>query len=286
MLDRPSDLSAEAQASFDEFAEDVRQRTLDQVEAMLLEVEPSLGQLTYDLAFQVSDALPRRSRRPQRRPAVLAVAIADAVGLDADETDDLLAYTVAIQEYFDILDDLVDGDVADGREREALLVTQVLLPLATGRLSRLGTDVVAYWSERALELVAAPHAETSEAPTAEAYREIVRHQSPLYGFVTGAAAIAAGSGDEDVERAEAVGRLLYQHAQFTLDYEQYVRGDDGAGDWNAAALVDPDGVREQLVDWRDEIEELTHEYPDPAGRRLRALVALDVDGWTDELDSS
>lgn len=281
MLDRPSDLSAEEQAAFEAFARDVREAVFDRIEAMLSDVEPSLAQRVYDLAFSASDVLQQRSRRPELHSALLAAASADAVELSDADREALLGFTVAIQEYYDVLDDLIDGDVAEGHEVEVQIVAQTLLPLATARLGRLGSDAVEYWADAALELVAAPHAEVGGSPSAEAYRELVARQSVLFGFVPGVAAVAAGRDEAAVERAEALGRTIYRFEQFVRDYEQYVAGDDDP--WNAAALLGEQAVIEQLEAWQSEVADCTASYPDPASRQLQALVALDLAGWQREL---
>lgn len=283
MLNRASDLSGDERADFEEYVEDVRQRTLDRVEAMLAEPEPALAQRVYDLAFSPSDALPRRERRPDLHSAVLADAAADAHGLAERERQLLLEFTLAIQEYYDLLDDVVDGDVAEGHAGEVQVVAQALLPMATARLGELGSEAVAYWSARALELVSAPHVEARSEPGVEAYRDLLDRQSVLFGFVPGVTAVAAGSDEAGVERAEALGRAVYLHGQLARDVEQHRAGDDDP--WNAAALEGERAVLDRLTELRREVSELADDYPEPASTRLSALVALDVDGWLDGLDS-
>lgn len=280
MLYRPSDLADDRREALETYAQDVRHRALDRIEAMLQTVEPSVAQVVYDLAFEPNEVLSQRDERPQYRPAILAVATAEAVGLDEDEADALLGFTVAIQEYYDALDDLVDGDVADGHEGEVILVAQVLQALALRELARLGLDAVTHWADSVPTLVGAPFAEArAESPSVAVYDEILDHQSQLFGFVTGAAAVAAGRDDADVEHAVHVGRLVYRHFALVHDYEQYATGVDGDGDWNAAALLETEELCRRLEERREEIEEATRRYPDPAGRRIRELVALDVSAW-------
>lgn len=282
MLERSSDLSPERQAAFEEFVLEGREQVFDGVQAMLDDVgEPTLAQRVYELAFTPNDVLPKRSRRPELHSALLAVAAADAFDLPESDRTALLEFTVAIQEYYDILDDLIDGDVAEGHENEVQLVAQVLFPLAVARLGRLGGDAVGYWTDCALELVAAPHAEAAASPSPEAYRDLVDRQSVLFGFVPGLAAVAAGREEAAVERAEELGRTIYRHGQFVRDYEQYVGTDDDP--WNAAALLGEQAVIEHLEEWRGAIDDLTASYPESARRQLRALVALDVDTWQQAL---
>lgn len=278
MLDRPTDLPADREAEFEAFVRDVREATFDAVEDMLTDLdEPALAQRVYELAFEANDVLPGRDARPDLSSAVLAATAADAHGLDDGERDALVGFAVAIQEYYDVLDDLVDGDVADGHEAEVQVVAQALLPLALDRLHRLGPDAVAYWTGCALDLVCAPFAEVSGTPTAEAYRELVDRQSVLLGFVPGVAAVAADRDEADVDRAEALGRALYRHQQFARDLEQHLDGDDDP--WNAAALLGEESVVERLEAWREDVETYAEPYPEPASRRLRALVALDLEEW-------
>lgn len=272
MFERITTLSPERTAAFESYAETVRQRALDAVESLLVNLDPALAQTVYDLSFAQNDVLPRRGRRPDLHSAVLADAAADAVGLEEDVH--LLAFTVAIQEYYDLLDDVVDGDVPDGREGAVQIVAQTLLPLAVGRLARLGDDAVAYWSRAATELIAAPHAESRQTPSADAYLELLDRQSVLFGFVPGVAAVAAGRDDGDVERAEALGRAVYRFDQLLRDYEQHASGDDDP--WNAAALLGAEEVFAELESARADVVDYTSGYEDPARRRLRALVAVDL----------
>ena len=282
MLDARSDLPTDQQKTFEAFVADVDDQLFDRIAVLLADVdEPAVAQRVYDLAFEPNDVLPKRERRPELHSAILAAASADALGLDDEERATLLEFTVAIQEYYDVLDDLIDGDVAPGHETEVQLVAQVLLPLAVDRLGRLGSDAVAHWAERALELVTAPHAELQSEPSPEAYDEIVARQSVLFGFVPGVAAVAAGCDDAGVQRASSIGRSIYRHGQFARDFEQHVRGDDDP--WNAAALHGDDAVIEELRSLRATVEDLAAAYPDPARIVLQGLVALDVDAWQTEL---
>lgn len=281
MLYRPSDLTSERRAAFEEYVGDLRERVLDHVEELCREVdEDALAQRTYELAFKPSDALPKRSRRPKLQTAVLADQTAAAFDLADSRRDALVAFTVAVQEHYDVLDDVVDGDVAPGHEDEAVVVSQALVPLCVRRLDALGSDAVEYWHDCALELLAAPHAETTDDPSADAYRRVIDRQSALFGLVTGLAAVAADRDESTVERADRLGRTVYRHAQFVLDYEQHARGDD---EWNARALLGERRVLESLEIWRAAVTDLTAEFPTHAADRLRALVALDVDAWQREL---
>lgn len=279
MLYRPSDLEPEQLSAFEGYAESVRQRMLDEVEAMLDGLDPALAQFLYETAFRANESLPQRDQRPQLRPAVLALAQADAVELGEERSDALLGFTVASQEYFDVVDDAVDGDVAGGTDAEALLAAQLLLVLALRRLSELDAATPRYWVDSVAELVRAPFTETQEEPSAALYESMLDRQSELLGFVTGVAAVAAGLPDDDVAHAARVGRLVYRHFALVHDVEQYERGDDGDGDWNAAALFGHDGTQQRLVDVRSDVERATRRYPDPAGTRIRNLVALDVEEW-------
>lgn len=286
MLYRPSDLDPERQSAFEEHAESVRRRTLEEIERTLEGLDPALAQFCYEVGFRPNESLPQRDQRPQLRPAVLALATADAHGLDEPAADALLGFTAASQEYFDVLDDVVDGDVAGGSEGEALLGAQLLLALAVDRLSVLGAGAVAHWADSVGRLVAAPLTEAREEPSAERYDEVLERQSELLGSVTGCCAVAAGADDEAVAHAARVGRLVYRHFAIVHDVEQHAAGEDADDDWTAPAVFGRDGVRERLAELRTDVEAATERYPDPAARRIRNLVALDVEKWERVLDGA
>lgn len=278
MLYCPSDLSAEESAAFEAHVQDLRERVLDHVEAVLREVpSPELAQEVYDVAFKESDALPKREHRPKLETALLAEQTYLEFDPSGERLDELLRFTVVVQEYYDMLDDIVDGDVSDGHENRVVLVSQTLVPVLADCLADLGDHATTYWSNRAFELLTAPQMEASRDPSIEAYEELVERQAVLFGFVTGLSAVVTGQDETTVDRAERLGRTAYKHAQYVLDYEQYQSGRTER--WNAAELASEAALVDRLQQWRAEVTELTSGYADERAFLLRALVALDVEEW-------
>lgn len=254
---------------------DVEMRLLESLEDLLAEIErPTLRARVRRLAFEPNEALPKRSRRPN----VTVAFLADGVYRSYADTDEgskaLLQFAAVVHEYYDLFDDLFDGDVDAGYEAEVLGTMQVMMPLVVRLLDRLGGDAAAYWSERAIALMGGPFGELTADPSPSAYLEVVDHQSELFGFVTGVAAIAAGTDDEAVDRAAALGRACFAFEQFALDLEQY-HGDDDR--WNAWALLPETAAASELRSRRDAIESLAGQLPGDAGRTIADCFAVDLE---------
>jgi hypothetical protein len=282
MLYRPSALPPDRQETFESHAADLRKRLLDHVETLLTElVSEAAGGLVYELAFKPGEALPKRSERPKLDSALLAEQVYLHHDPAGERLDTVLEFTVAIQEYFDMLDDLVDGDVREDRRGEVVLATQLLLPLAVRRLDRL--EATAYWCDGTARLLEAPLEEVRSEPADAAYREGLDAQAALYGVTAGIAALAGGGDEAAVERAEAVGEAIYHHTQVVLDYEQFLAGH--AERWNAGVLFEDEAaVLAFLRDRRETVSRLVEPYDDARAARLEGLVTLDVDAWLDGLD--
>lgn len=278
MFHLPLDLSSARRATFQEEVTAFEGRAKEAIEELLATVEPDPARRQLDrIVFSANSVLPKRTRRPGRvslLSAYLVEQVHAEYGDDPERRRLLVQFALAVAEYADIVDDLVDGDVDPDRETEVLLTLQVLWPLLTRLLARLGERETLYWTERATLLVGAPVTERTSEPSAESYHALVEEQSTLFGFVTGLAAVAAGA-DDAVERAERLGELFFRYTQFLLDCEQY----DGTERWNALAVSSPAAVAGQLREWREAFEtELAH-LSDERARRLRPLVAVDLATW-------
>jgi len=279
MVNRPTTLSPARERALDADLDDLRLRLLDCIERLLDEMpRDDLRERLYSLAFEPSDALPKRSRRPKVENAYLVEQLYRAHAPDGDDLDALLAFTVAVTEYYDIFDDVVDGDVADGRRADAVIVMQLLMPLFVRRIHALGDDAVSFWTERALELMAGPMTEVTDEPTADAYRAVVDDQATLFGFVTGLAAVVADAPPDAIERAETVGELYYAYEQYLTDEEQY-RADDGP--WNLWHLTTETEARARVVALRESLAEAVADLPAERADGIRALTAHDIDAMLD-----
>jgi hypothetical protein len=250
--------------SFGEF----QRRVLDRVETLLATSYESttVRNLVYTLAFRANNVLPKRDSRPKTTTAFVAEQIHRAHGGDLDRRATLVEFAVVVAEYADILDDVVDGDVAEGHEREALLVSQLLVPVLIRSVHRLGGRAVDYWTDDALALVQAPLVHEREAaPSGEAYLDLLAEQASLRSSVTGLAAVAADEDEAAVARAEEVGRAVHGLMQFSTDLHQYGDDDDP---WNAAALFSEEAFLEQVDAFRDDLGAAVASYPSPYAERI------------------
>lgn len=283
MVDLPKTLPPERERALETQLQDLRIRLLDCIERLLVEIErePQRESL-YAIAFTPNATLPKRGERPKVETALLVEQLYFAHAPDGERLETLLEFTVAVTEYYDIADDVVDGDVAPDRDIEAFLAMQQLLPLFVDRIGRLGLDATAFWTERARSLVAAPYEENRADPSLEAYLRIVDLQANFFGSITGLAALVADANDEAVKRAEEIGRGFYAYEQFLVDRRQYARGEDER--WNLWVLATEqealDVVRERRTAVRDRLATI----PDARADMIGALLAHDLAALPDPCD--
>ena len=273
---RPTELGEAEQEEFDQHVRQLFDRLLDQVKVVLDEIEsPELRELTYELAFAPNDVLPKRHSRPQVTIAHLTEQVYLAHSDDAPHLDELLRFAIVVQEYYDTLDDIVDGDVADGHEPQAMVVTQLMMPLMMRMLGRLGPDALDYWTSRALRMVESLYLEKCREKSFESYLSSLEQQSYFFGFATGLAAVVAGEDDETIERAEDIGRTGYKYAQFVLDLFQ--AGEDDVDNWNALHFLERREVLDYLRQWRDELDDLLADYPERQQFLVKAMFSVEID---------
>jgi hypothetical protein len=254
---------------------DFRRRVLDRVGALLERTYDSrqVRNRVYGLAFRPNDVLPKRDRRPKTTTAFVAEQIHRAHDGDPDRRATLVEFAVVVAEYADVLDDVVDGDVADGHESEALLVSQLLIPVLIRSLDALGTRAVDYWTDDALALVQAPLVHEREStPSAESYPDLLREQASLRASITGLAALTAGADGAAVDRAEAVGRAVHGLMQFSTDCYQYGRDDDP---WNAVELYDEAAFVDRVDAFRTDLMDAASGYGSPYADRIVRFWAGD-----------
>lgn len=271
MSDRNPETTTEAHA----VREDFERRVLEYVEEILESSYDSLEirNRVYNLAFRENDILPKRDRRPKTTTAFVAEQVHRAHDGNSDDRAVLVKFALVVAEYGDILDDIVDGDVSDGHENEALLVTQLLMPVLTKLLHQLGDEAVAYWSGHATALVEAPLVdETETPPSAEVYLHLLEKQTSLRSAITGLAAVASNGNAEAIERAERVGEAIHHLMQFSTDLFQYGDDDDP---WNAVALFDQNAFTEQADTFRSELANAVDPYPDLYSDRIERIWDID-----------
>ena len=98
-------------------------RGLEQVQTLLEEEFDSeeARQHVYRLAFKQNDVLPKRNLRPKPTTAFQADRIHRIHDGDEQTRQTLLQFSIMVAEYYDIGDDIIDGDVKPGHQREALV---------------------------------------------------------------------------------------------------------------------------------------------------------------------
>lgn len=279
LLDRPTTLSADRHDAVEGRARQTELRLLDAVERVLADV-PHDGQrdLLYASAFEGSTLLTKRRSRPKLELAYILDQLCLASDLDAETTDLILELGVCVSEYFDVLDDVVDGDVDAGREGEAIALVQLLVPSYVERLAALGSDAASYWSDVTRSFLRAPYLEHDAEPSLPAYRRIVESQSGLFGCVTALPAVVAGADPDAVERSQAIGERFYVYEQFLLDGEQHA---NESSPWNLWAYATDAEALAVLEDARTAYEDALEGLPAERQRALEVLVAHDLDNWLD-----
>ncbi|WP_459193957.1 hypothetical protein [Halosimplex sp. J119] len=226
------------------------------------------------VAFNTSSALPKRQQRPTVKIEFVTEQLASALGATREEIDRLHKFTLVKQEYYDIADDLLDGDVEGRREPEVYLTNECLLIVLIERLSALGEQAAEYWSRNAETLIEAPFTELLADPEFEPYLDILDKQARLYGLVTGLSAIVAGEPDRK-GAFEDLGRTYYRYEQLLLDLHQYERTDSEV--WNAWTLTDEERVLSLIKDYEWELRDGLRTLPDDRYELLLPLVAADVE---------
>lgn len=257
-----------------------RNRVLDEVKNVLARLpDERLQQLTYDVAFTPNDVLPKRGDRPRLAASFYAERVYESMADDDAHASEVRQLGMVFQEYFDVFDDVMDGDVPPENVPTAVAVGEVLVALTVQILADLPEGATRYWSERAVDLKTALAIEVTEDPSREVYLEMVERQGNYYGAITGVAAVAAGADEEGVARAEELGRLAYCLDQGQLDRIQYEGGDGDDPDekWNLCAFYDEDGFTELLGEWRDRFDELVETFPPDQ----RPLLRAPIEGYED-----
>jgi hypothetical protein len=248
---------------------------LEEVEMFLsrIDIEPMRNHL-HEIVFVSNTALPKRTDRLQSTAPYIAATIYDGLANTDFHRRDLLRFSVVVQEYYDVFDDLLDGDVERSRWEEVFCAHELMIPLLIQDLYQLGADTVEYWTQRTTKMMVGPYTELVVDPEAELYLQIVDNQSLLYGSITGLAAHIAGSSTEKRRYAEQLGCLFFKLHQFTLDLEQHGTDDDS---WNAWSLLGVPQATELFYWYQDKAIELAGELPSKEASRLRSFAAIDLE---------
>lgn len=278
MLYEPLDLPDEQEQAIESALENLSERLEEYVGDVLAEIDSKdTGRQIRYVAFEANEVLPKRSYRPTVVIHHIVGQIYRSHATDCDSLDQLLRTTVVAMEYYDIADDVIDGDVAQGHEAEAFLTNELLMPLLVRHLGRLGPEAIEHWSEDSIRTAESWVFELSNDPSAATYRTLVDKQSELFGSMTALSAVTAGADDAAIERAGEIGRTYFKYDQFVLDLRQYEKGDEDP--WNAWNLMGEDEAKSYLMEQRSEFERLIGHLPRERQRLLRPLVATDIDAF-------
>lgn len=255
-----------------------------QVTAMLNDVGDS--KIRYQLGmlvFEPNDALPKRTHhQPVGKIHTVVDGIYRGIAHDADQRDTLLGATVAVHEYYDIVDDFIDGDVSGGNELEVYVTNELLQPLIVSQLASLGADVVETWADGAVQTTSSFVEELSGEPDVAAYLNLIDQQAHLWGTLTRIAAVAADGEDPAVAAADRAGRAFFRYEQVLRDCRQF-HDDEDADPWNAFALMSTDDWFEYVSGEAEAFETAISSLPVPDERLLTTLVATDLDEFLKEV---
>lgn len=280
LISRPRTLSESEISDVEAHLDEHRAQSLEALKELLVTIEDEeMGQFVYNIAFRPNDALPKREYRPKMDIGIFVDQLYTHFDPEAPHDTELLQFVYTVHEYYDIFDDVVDDDVAPGREREVVLASQAMMPLMVRLVHSLGDDAVEYWTRGAMRLTSSPTMEDDATPSTEAYLDLLDRQSELYGFLTGLAPIVAGEPDQR-DDAKTIGKAMFKQEQLVLDCEQYE--DEPDDPWNARALFSQAEILTLLSEWHDDVCRLTEPVSEPHASRIRALTALDTEAWAEE----
>jgi hypothetical protein len=279
MLDRPTTLSVEERRRLDERRREVEVRVLEAMEAMLRDIESEkLAERLSSVAFQGNDALPKRGDPPKLEPALLVAEIFRSYASDDATLDQLLRFTVATSEYYDITDDLFDDDVSDSHRDRVFVCQQLLVPEIVRCGAGLDSSSIPEWADRTTRMLESCVLERrTEQPTVAAYEKILNRQAELFGSLTGLAATAATDDEAIHSTAATIGRAYFAFEQLLLDGDQFADGEDSG--WNAWQLASTATVRNLLEARRAVAHRNLSELPDERAATIRGLFAVDLEEW-------
>lgn len=274
MFNRPMTLSADRRRTVEAELARHQGAVYDRVEAILESVDAGpIQNRLYELAFETSPELPKRQRRPKIEPTFLTEQVYRSLSTDDERYEPLLEFAICATEYFDMLDDLIDDDIASGSANEVVVVAQALQFLYIQRLHELGHDAVQYWTSQGFALLQAPYMQASLEPAGDRYRQILEQESNLFGFLTGLAAVVEDAEPAVVDRAANLGRSFYTFEHVLLDVEQRETDEDP---WNAWALLSTDEIERWLAELQVEYLESLDDLTEERAGLARDLVAVDV----------
>jgi len=278
MIDRPTRVDADTQQAFERHVTRLGERVDTEREAILNSVE---SQRTTDqlrnFVFSSNDALPKRGAYPALKICHFTDQLYRSHACRDDGREAVLRFAIVFAEYYLLVDDIFDGDIAQGREAEAFVTAELMQPLLAEYVHELGEAAVSYWVPRSIEMQESALYELQYEPSADRYLELLDRLSNYYSVLTGLAALVADGDEQDVQRAERIGSNYLTFEQFILDRPQF-EGDD-PDPWNIWKLLPEERVVEMLRSHRCSLLEDLAELPAENSDLIRPAVDVDIEAW-------
>lgn len=279
-----SELSAEALEQHKKAVDEFNTGALDQIKNILSRIpDESLQRRVYEIALSGQTTLSDQRRRPHLTAAYYSDVLYRKLATEPTDREELVQFAITVQEYYDILDDAIDGDIDRALTTQALATAQALLPVLVQLLGELEGPTTIYWSKRAVRLTEVPMLEAELAVSKANYMRILRRQSNLWGFVTGLAAMVAGADEQVVARSEALGRALYKVDATWTDCGQYEREEDLK--WNMYTVFGVEEVQRMLDIWCDIAWSHIEQLPTDDERLLKTPLVQNIENWNEHYPS-
>ncbi|WP_211338343.1 hypothetical protein [Haloterrigena salifodinae] len=228
------------------------------------------------LAFSSSDIFPKRNYKPMLTFPFITKQLYLSHS-NGELLSELMSFTLTFIEYYDIVDDLIDGDVIDSYKKNVLIGKELLQSLLVQQLTRLEDSVIDYYCRNIMPMWGGDMEELRSKPSRKRYLEIVGKQANIFSTIAGIVSIISESGEFGLEKAEKFGDVYFKFDQFILDGEQYKAGDPDP--WNAWNLLPEEEVRELISGWQETLEILVTDLPEKRAQLLRPLIAIDIESW-------
>lgn len=281
MMREPTTLTDAEREQIEQHMYEYREFINQQVTEILNDIDsPSVRDRLRSVVFTPNAILPKRDTRPSYKIAHLADQLYLSHSRNHSQRETFARFTVATMEYFDIVDDIIDGDVAEGAEFEVYLTNEFLNPIVVRFLSHLGEDAVAYWSDHTVSMLHWFEKEFEREPSKDAYLDIVEKQSELFGMITGMSVFIAGEGPLSIEEAERIGKLYFKYDQFLLDREQLDSTDSDP--WNAWKLMPESETTDYVRRWQNDVATLTERLPQERAELIRPFHSLHICEWREQ----
>lgn len=229
------------------------------------------------IAFSQNDILPKRRHRPTFEIEYIANTLNNAYKDNYDKNSNMIQLIILYMEYYDIFDDLFDGDVHPGFTNEVMVDREILNIMMINRVSTLEEEAQEYIAAKSTEMIKSFYVEYNNQPDAEIYTELLNYQANMYGGILGLSVLIAGGNNQSVKEAEFFGRCYFKFEQLLLDTQQYLV-DDG-DPWNAWELMPEGRIKGIIKHNKYRMTKFIQKLNTSDSELLLPLVLTDIDGW-------